>query len=208
MPTTLANLVKNVDPPVEITQEEYDNLTTEQKNDGTTYYIVDGSSVYQTAATTPATSLSGADSNVQAELDKKLETSRIVNGGSTTEQGYILDARYGKTLTDQIDNLDKYLFYHTQIAKTTSTALSGHTGSTYQNIMGENLTITVPTGYELVKNLYIEVGGFAGLFCFFDGGAKVGSSTFNPFIYNISNTTLPVGQNLSVLVTSVFKKIS
>lgn len=108
---TLANLVKNIDPPVEITQEEYNNLTEEQKNDGTVYYIVDGSSSFQTAATTPAEASDGTGSNVQTELDKRLEISKLVNGGTATEAGYALDARYGKTLADQVSSLNSSMTY-------------------------------------------------------------------------------------------------
>lgn len=124
---TLANLVKNIDPPVEITQEEYNNLTEEQKNDGTVYYIVDGSSSFQTAATTPAEASDGTGSNVQAELDKRLEVSKLVNGGTATEAGYALDARYGKTLTDQINNLDSNLI-------------------TINNVSSNNTAVTINSG--------------------------------------------------------------
>ena len=94
---TLANLVKNIDPPVEITQAEYNALPEEQKHDGTEYYITDGSSSFQIAATTPAEASDGTGSNVQVELDKRLETSKLMNG-ITTNEGYALDARYASTM--------------------------------------------------------------------------------------------------------------
>lgn len=52
-----------------------------------------------------ATDINGDASNVQAELNKKLENNNIVNNGLTVEEGYVLDARYGKKLTDDINNL-------------------------------------------------------------------------------------------------------
>lgn len=64
----LANIIKEVDPPVELTQAEYDALSTAQKNDGTVYFITDGNGAFQTAATTPAEDTSGGTSNVQDEL--------------------------------------------------------------------------------------------------------------------------------------------
>ena len=39
---TLANIIKNIDPPIELTATEYNALTTQQKNDGTVYYVTDG----------------------------------------------------------------------------------------------------------------------------------------------------------------------
>lgn len=39
---TLANIIKNIDPPIELTAAEYAALTTQQKNDGTVYYVTDG----------------------------------------------------------------------------------------------------------------------------------------------------------------------
>lgn len=133
---TLANLVKNIDPPVEITQEEYNNLTEEQKNDGTVYYIIDGSSSFQTAATTPAEASDGTGSNVQTELDKRLEISKLVNGGTATEAGYALDARYGKTLADQASQLTS------NIQRSVSWATSGNQITTSL----QDYVISMPSG--------------------------------------------------------------
>ena len=96
----LANIIKEVDPPVELTQAEYNALSTAQKNDGTVYYITDGNGAFQTAATTPAEDTSGGDSNVQAELNKKVAKTDIVNNFTTTQAGYAADARALKTIAD------------------------------------------------------------------------------------------------------------
>lgn len=96
----LANIIKEVDPPVELTQAEYDALSTAQKNDGTVYFITDGNGAFQTAATTPAEDTSGEDSNVQDELQKKVEKTDIVNNFTTTQAGYAADARALKTIAD------------------------------------------------------------------------------------------------------------
>lgn len=96
----LANIIKEVDPPVELTQAEYDALSTAQKNDGTVYYITDGNGAFQTAATTPAEDTSGGTSNVQDELQKKVEKTDVVNNFTTTQEGYVADARALKTIAD------------------------------------------------------------------------------------------------------------
>ena len=44
---TLANIIKNMDPPVELTQTEYNALTSAQKNDGTVYYVTGGDSLWR-----------------------------------------------------------------------------------------------------------------------------------------------------------------
>lgn len=112
----LANIIKEVDPPVELTQAEYDALSTAQKNDGTVYYITDGNGAFQTAATTPAEDTSGGDSNVQAELNKKVAKTDIVNNFTTTQAGYAADARALKTIAD---NLPKTILDYWQgVAKT------------------------------------------------------------------------------------------
>lgn len=96
----LANIIKEVDPPVELTQAQYNSLTTAQKNDGTVYYITDGNGSFQTAATTPAEDTSGGSSNTQAELEKKVEKTNIVNNFVTTQAGYVADARALKSIAD------------------------------------------------------------------------------------------------------------
>ena len=41
----LASLVKNINPPMEISQTQYNALTTSQKNDGTIYFINEGRTI-------------------------------------------------------------------------------------------------------------------------------------------------------------------
>lgn len=66
---TLANLVKNINPPRQMTWATYDALPFQVKNDGTQYYITDRDDAIQTAATTAALDKDGNSSNVQTELD-------------------------------------------------------------------------------------------------------------------------------------------
>ena len=67
--STLANLVKNINPPRQMTWAVYNALPTQVKNDGTQYYITDRNGAVQTAATTAALDKNGNNSNVQTELD-------------------------------------------------------------------------------------------------------------------------------------------
>lgn len=118
----LANIIKEVDPPVELTQAEYDALSTAQKNDGTVYFITDGNGAFQTAATTPAEDTSSGTSNVQDELQKKVEKADIVNNFTTTQKGYVADARALKTIADNYSlktDLPKTILDHWKGAATT-----------------------------------------------------------------------------------------
>ena len=64
---TLANIIKNIEPPIELTQEQYDALSEAQKNDGTVYFITDGLGPGITAGNISATDSEGDPSNVQAQ---------------------------------------------------------------------------------------------------------------------------------------------
>lgn len=152
---TLANLVKNIDPPVEITQADYAALPEEQRQDGTEYYITDGSGSFQIAATTPAEASDGTGSNVQVELDKRLEKDKLVNGGTATEEGYVLDARYGKTLADQISQLNSSI---TNLSSLTYVSLS--TSGTYSD---SALYLMLKNDSNIkAKRLVFFVGQFTG----------------------------------------------
>lgn len=53
-----------------------------------------------TASLIAATNSSNGASNVQAELDKKVEKSAVVNSTNTSTAGYVADARAVKTVND------------------------------------------------------------------------------------------------------------
>lgn len=78
---TLANLIKNIDPPRQMTWAEYNALPTQIKNDGTQYYITDRDDAIQTAATTPALDKDGNNSDVQTELDSLNSTIKNIYSG-------------------------------------------------------------------------------------------------------------------------------
>ena len=80
----MANIIKNIDPPIELTQAEYNALTIEQKNNGTIYYVSDGTGIVQTAATTPAEKLNGKISDVQNELNI---LDNVINNAPTQQVG-------------------------------------------------------------------------------------------------------------------------
>lgn len=46
---------------------------------------------------------------IKAELEKKIATSKIVNNLLTTKAGYVLDARQGKVLQDQVTEINSNL---------------------------------------------------------------------------------------------------
>ena len=78
--------VENFQPGVELTQEEYDDLTEEEKNNGTIYYIKDGDASAITAADAhydnstsglTATNVQSAVDEVQGEIDE-LNSNRLL----------------------------------------------------------------------------------------------------------------------------------
>ena len=162
----LANIIKEVDPPVELTQAEYNALSTAQKNDGTVYYITDGNGAFQTAATTPAEDTSGGTSNVQDELQKKVEKANVVNNFTTTQEGYVADARALKTIADnyslKTDLTDYIIIRQYQLKNLSINAQSGLwptppditvTGYTPRAIGGYYASIpAAPLSLRIVKN--------------------------------------------------------
>lgn len=90
---TLANLVKNINPPRQMTWTAYNALPTQVKNDGTQYYITDRDDAVQTAATTPALDKNGNSSNVQTELDSlNTNLDGIINGPTQVDTASLLIA--------------------------------------------------------------------------------------------------------------------
>ncbi|MFT4005203.1 MAG: hypothetical protein QM683_06000 [Lacrimispora sp.] len=53
--------------------------------------------------------------NLKAGLKFVLHTGQLVNNGQTTEPGFALDARYGKTLADAITQLNANFSYYSHI---------------------------------------------------------------------------------------------
>ena len=91
-------------------------------------------------------------------LGTKLNTSSVVNNFTTTESGYALDARAGKTLADNLTQLSnaangvKFLSFNIPASGTLSLTLSGsarcvlYTSSGQQNGKGEYIVNTTSIG--------------------------------------------------------------
>lgn len=96
----LANIIKNINPPIELTQLQYNSLSTQQKNNGAIYYVTDGNGNKQTAATTSALNLQGKNSNIQKQLDNlNTSVSNIISGEVSAYSAKQLIAPYSMGIT-------------------------------------------------------------------------------------------------------------
>ena len=101
---------------VEITQAEYEALSDVDKNNGKIYFITD---VYSGGTATEVfynnTKTGFKSANIQDVIDElnekveivdkeKVDKSNVVNNLTTTEEGFILDARQGSILKNEINN--------------------------------------------------------------------------------------------------------
>lgn len=177
----LANIIKEVDPPVELTQAEYDALTTAQKNDGTVYFITDGNGAFPTAATIPAENTSGGTSNVQAELQKKVEKANIVNNFTTTQSGYVADARALKTIADNYSLKTDLQNYAPKSHRSQETTYGVANASYY--------------GHVKLSNSYTSSAG----------GVTQGVAASSQAVYNAYNTLNKVSESTSVTLASGIK---
>ena len=84
--SNLANIIKNIDPPIELTQTQYNALSTQQKNNGL-YYV---NNDYENGIGQEASSLVTDNSNVQAELDNLND----INSNILSGQQYVNTANY------------------------------------------------------------------------------------------------------------------
>lgn len=142
----------------ELSFDEYNALSDDDKNNGTTYYVPD--------ATLGSNDVifSVDDETLSATYDNKtielVDGSKIQNNLTTTEEGYALDARQGNVLDTRISALETPTF--TQASSRTNIA-SGNTMPTILgkimkyftdlkshafNSLANNLTTTT-TGYAL-----------------------------------------------------------
>lgn len=104
---------------IEVTEEEYNALSDEEKNNGKIYFITDANMGGTASEVSYDNSNSGLTApNVQRAIDevnentsKKVDKSSVVNNLITTEEGYVLDARQGKVLKDEITNLSPQFAY-------------------------------------------------------------------------------------------------
>lgn len=82
-------------------------------------------------------------SDLRTLIGTKLNTSNVVNNFTTTESGYALDARAGKTLSDSLTNLFVRKTYTYTIPSLAAYPQSGCAIT----VTGEDLNVSTPTGY-------------------------------------------------------------
>lgn len=112
----------------DLTQAEYDALPQSQKNDGTIYFVADGAAGTNNAAavrynnngsglsaTNVQSAIDEVNENVETQVSalkavdatlKDAATKTVANNLVTTSQGYVLDARQGKALSDSVAALN------------------------------------------------------------------------------------------------------
>ena len=84
-------------------------------------------------------------SNITSALDTKLDTANVVNNFTTTEPGYALDARAGKSLNDSLNT-----YSMTNLATNAQLFKCGHIGMLYLNgaTVSDIKGVTFPDGYK------------------------------------------------------------
>lgn len=154
--------------------------------------------------------------DLQNALNGKLDTSKVYNGLDQTSSGYALDARQGKALSDAIPTKTSNLtndsgFITGLISGTTAWylpaySLSSFSGKALTNILND-WAVNVPTGYSLLANVEVSIGGAVGLTCHFDGANEHLKIKPNIYIYNAKNTTVSVSNDQTAIsVISLFIK--
>ena len=118
---------------VEITQAEYDALSDEEKNNGKIYFITDANiggtasevSFDNTTSDLTSPNVQRAINEVNDKvnelseqtkdntdiIEEKVDKNSVVNNLTTTEDGFVLDARQGKILKDEINVLSPQFAY-------------------------------------------------------------------------------------------------
>ena len=102
---------------------------------------------------------------------------------------------------------DYFIVTRTNFATTTKAAIASHGGGTFANVLTNQPSVTVPSGYTLVSHTYIELAGAVGVSCIFDSinnAYKI--SNINGYIFNAGSNSLPTGSNLSINIISLWKK--
>ena len=102
--------------------------------------------------------MTSAQSNITSLQTNKINTSAIKNNLTTTDSGYVLDARQGKTLNDRITNL----FLHKEftvsftfsnqsaVVVTVNVAVSGYTALAIAGVSGAS------TAASYIQAWYID----------------------------------------------------
>lgn len=105
-------------------------------------------------------------------------------------------------------NLNTYKVKTIQVTErtqtlTTTASLAGFAGAPWTSLGGVKVPPNIPTGCVFVGNLGIVVNGSVGIFAIFDGVNQHHNLEVNPYIYNSTNTRLPVGTTLNLHMYSL-----
>lgn len=180
----------------EMTQAEYDLLSADEKKGiiriTDDNYVCDGTEVkYSTGV------------SVKEKIDD-------VDGKTADDIPYST----GVSVKDKIDtkanksDFSNFLYINRLRGGVKTIAqLNAHTGMPYYNLTGEYLSAPEIQGYTFLGHFYVEVGGFSGLFAFFDDVNKTATRTnVNPFVFNASNSDISTGTNLAYGMISLYQK--
>lgn len=169
---------------VEITQAEYDALSDEEKNNGKIYFITDanmGGTASEVSFDNTTSDLTSP--NVQRAINEvndkvndlsektkdntdaiveKVDKSFVVNNLTSTEEGFVLDARQGKVLKDEIDNLASPQF--AQLGLSTHITLASGAPVPFDQVLIVGDTFSVSNGIITVKKdiNYVRVSATLG----------------------------------------------
>lgn len=180
----------------DLTQAEYDALPQSQKNDGTIYFVADGAAGTNNAAavrysntgsglsaTNVQSAIDEVNENVETQVSalkavdatlKDAATKTVANNLVTTSQGYVLDARQGKALSDSVAALNSSL----ETLKNTST----------------DGAVDLK-GYNTSSNIYVfPYDGYV----YVDSGSGATSGTYIRFTIRASNGTNTGGVYMNV----------
>lgn len=143
-----------------------------------------------------------------------LHQSDVVDNLTTTSTTAPLSAKQGKLLNDDVTSLNStlasiknYTFTRQTIPIKTKIALGAHAGAALGNLLTTLPSVTAPSGYSFVSNLYMEISGAVGLTVIFDTVANIGTQTnINGYAFNSNTTALASGTIVNVIIVSVWKK--
>lgn len=169
---------------VEKTQAEYDALSDEEKNNGKIYFITDANiggtasevSFDNTTSDLTSPNVQRAINEVNDKVNElseqtkdntdtiveKVDKVNVVNNLTTTEEGYVLDARQGKVLKDEIDNLASPQF--AQLGLSTHITLASGAPVPFDQVLIVGDTFSVSNGIITVKKdiKYVRVSATLG----------------------------------------------
>ena len=140
----MVNIIKNIDPPIDLTQSIYNSLSTEQKNGGNVFYVEDGTQINQNASI-----LETNNSNVQTQLNT---FNNNINDILTGQQ-YVHSASHISTVADRGYQTDQYgNFIHKTATSTNSFTILPYAGNPQTGSQYYPLRVYYQTGQIRCKH--------------------------------------------------------